>query len=201
MMKVMKMASKIRQQYSQIASQVRRRLKLLQERMPEAVSVQRYRGEFPKLKELGKVSESALKQGIKEAKKILKSGELSLRANKRSQNTAIKTLNERGYNYINQDNFGYFMNFLDDARARGLASIYGYQYLLDTFNRAKKRGLSDDEIRGNIQYWAEQADRQKALAMKKGIPLEEVEGKRLYVRKGRKYDSSSQSFQRSKRRK
>ena len=169
--------------------------------MPEAVSVQRYRGEFPKLRDLGNVSESALRRGIKEAERLLKSNELSLRANKRSQATAIQTLNERGYNYINNQNFGYFMNFLDDARARGLASIYGYQYLLDTFNRAKKRGLSDDEIRGNIQYWANQADRQKAIAMKKGIPLEELEGKRLYIRRGRKYDSSSESFQRSKRKK
>ena len=147
------------------------------------------------------MSESALRRGIKEAERLLKSNELSLRANKRSQATAIQTLNERGYNYINQGNFGYFMNFLDDARARGLASIYGYQYLLDTFNRAKKRGLSDDEIRGNIQYWANQADRQKAIAMKKSIPLEELEGKRLYIRRGRKYDSSSESFQRSKRKK
>ena len=195
------MASKIRQQYSKLASQIRRKAKILEQRMPEAVSVQRYRGEFPKLRDLGNVSESALRRGIKEAERLLKSNELSLRANKRSQATAIQTLNERGYNYINQGNFCYFMNFLDDARARGLASIYGYQYLLDTFNRAKKRGLSDDEIRGNIQYWANQADRQKAIAMKKGIPLEELEGKRLYIRKGRKYDSSSESFQRSKRKK
>lgn len=195
------MASKIRQKYSKLASQIRRKAKILEQRMPEAVSVQRYRGEFPKLRELGNVSESALRRGIKEAERLLQSNELSLRANKRSQATAIQTLNERGYNYINNQNFGYFMNFLDDARARGLASIYGYQYLLDTFNRAKKRGLSDDEIRGNIQYWANQADRQKAIAMKKGIPLEELEGKRLYIRRGRKYDSSSESFQRSKRKK
>lgn len=195
------MASKIRQKYSKLASQIRRKAKILEQRMPEAVSVQRYRGEFPKLRDLGNVSESALRRGIKEAERLLKSNELSLRANKRIQATAIQTLNERGYNYINQGNFGYFMNFLDDARARGLASIYGYQYLLDTFNRAKKRGLSDDEIRGNIQYWANQADRQKAIAMKKGIPLEELEGKRLYIRRDRKYDSSSESFQRSKRKK
>lgn len=195
------MTSKIRQQYSKLASQIRRKAKVLEQRMPEAVSVQRYRGEFPKLRDLGNVSESALRRGIKEAQRLLESNELSLRANKRSQATAIQTLNERGYNYINNQNFGYFMNFLDDARARGLASIYGYQYLLDTFNRAKKRGLSDDEIRGNIQYWANQADRQKAIAMKKGIPLEELEGKRLYIRRGRKYDSSSESFQRSKRKK
>ena len=191
------MTSKIRQKYSKLASQIRRKARILEQRMPEAVSVQRYRGEFPKLRDLGNVSEKALKLGIREAEKVLKSGELSLRAQKRSMNTAIKTLNERGYTYVNQQNFGYFMDFLDDARARGLASIYGYQYLLDTFNRAKKRGLSDDEIRGNIAYWAEQADKQRAMAEKKGIALDEFEAKRLYIRKGRY--SSSETFKRNKR--
>lgn len=192
----MKMASKIRQRYAYMAGRVRRQMRELEKRMPEAVSLERYRGEFPKLKDLGKVSESALKLGIKEAEKLLQSGELSLRSQRRSMNTAIKTLNERGYNYVNQQNFGYFMDFLDDARARGLASIYGYQYLLDTFNRAKKRGLSDDEIRGNIAYWAEQADKQKAMAERKGIALDEIEAKRLYVRRGRY--SNSETFKRRK---
>ena len=189
--------NKIRAEYSYLAGRIRRQMRELEARMPEAVSLERYRGEFRPLRELGNVSDKALKRGIKEAKKVLKSGEISLRAQKRAMNTAIKTLNERGYDYINRGNFGYFMDFLDDARARGLASIYGYQYLLDTFNRAKKRGLSDAEIRGNIAYWAEQADKQKAMAEKKGIPLDEIEAKRLYVRRGRY--SSSESFQRRKK--
>lgn len=193
------MASKVRQRYAYLAGRIRRQMRELEKRMPESVSLERYRGEFPKLKDLGKVSESALKLGIKEAERLLESGELSLRHQRRSVNAAIKTLNERGYDYVNKQNFKYFFDFLDDARARGLASIYGYQYLLDTFNRAKKRGLSDDEIRGNIEYWAEQADKQMAMAERKGIALDEIEAKRLYLRKGRK--SNSESFQRSKQKK
>ena len=189
--------NKIRAEYSYLAGRIRRQMRELEARMPDAVSLERYRGEFRPLRELGNVSDKALKRGIREAKKVLKSGEISLRAQKRAMNTAIKTLNERGYDYINRENFGYFMDFLDDARARGLASIYGYQYLLDTFNRAKKRGLSDAEIRGNIAYWAEQAEKQKAMAEKKGIPLDEIEAKRLYIRRGRY--SSSESFQRKKK--
>ena len=193
------MASKIRQRYSYLAGRVRRQISKLRERMPEAVSLERYtEKEFPKLREMKiQPADRALKAAIRQAEKLLSSGELSLRSQRRSMNTAIKTLNDRGYNYVNQQNFGYFMNFLDDARARGLASIYGYQYLLDTFNRAKKRGLSDDEIRGNIAYWAEQADKQRAMAEKKGIALDEFEAKRLYIRKGRY--SSSETFKHNKR--
>lgn len=198
-MKVMKMASKIRQRYSYLAGRVRRQISKLRERMPEAVSLERYsEKEFPKLREMKiQPSDRALKAAIRQAEKLLSSGELTLRRQRRSVATAIKTLNERGYTYVNQQNFGYFMDFLDDARARGLASIYGYQYLLDTFNRAKKRGLSDDEIRGNIAYWAEQADKQRAMAEKKGIALDDIEAKRLYIRKGRY--SSSETFKRNKR--
>lgn len=198
-MKVMKMANKIRQRYSYLAGRVRRQISKLRERMPEAVSLERYsEKEFPKLREMKiQPSDRALKAAIRQAEKLLSSGELTLRRQRRSVATAIKTLNERGYTYVNQQNFGYFMDFLDDARARGLASIYGYQYLLDTFNRAKKRGLSDDEIRGNIAYWAEQADKQRAMAEKKGIALDEFEAKRLYIRKGRY--SSSETFKRNKR--
>ena len=193
------MANKIRQRYSYLAGRVRRQISKLRERMPEAVSLERYsEKEFPKLREMKlQPSDRALKAAIRQAEKLLSSGELTLRRQRRSVATAIKTLNERGYTYVNQQNFGYFMDFLDDARARGLASIYGYQYLLDTFNRAKKRGLSDDEIRGNIAYWAEQADKQRAMAEKKGIALDEFEAKRLYIRKGRY--SSSETFKRNKR--
>lgn len=193
------MANKIRQRYSYLAGRVRRQISKLRERMPEAVSLERYsEKEFPKLREMKiQPSDRALKAAIRQAEKLLSSGELTLRRQRRSVATAIKTLNERGYTYVNQQNFGYFMEFLDDARARGLASIYGYQYLLDTFNRAKKRGLSDDEIRGNIDYWAEQADKQRAMAEKKGIALDEFEAKRLYIRKGR--HSSSETFNRNKR--
>ena len=193
------MASKIRQRYSYLAGRVRRQISKLRERMPEAVSLERYsEKEFPKLREMKiQPSDRALKAAIRQAERLLSSGELTLRRQRRSVATAIKTLNERGYTYVNQQNFGYFMDFLDDARARGLASIYGYQYLLDTFNRAKKRGLSDDEIRGNIAYWAEQADKQRAMAEKKGIALDEFEAKRLYIRKGRY--SSSETFKRNKR--
>ena len=193
------MASKIRQRYAYLAGRVRRQISKLRERMPEAVSLERYtEKEFPKLREMKiQPSDRALKAAIRQAEKLLSSGELTLRRQRRSVATAIKTLNERGYTYVNQQNFGYFMDFLDDARARGLASIYGYQYLLDTFNRAKKRGLSDDEIRGNIAYWAEQADKQRAMAEKKGIALDDIEAKRLYIRKGRY--SSSETFKRNKR--
>ena len=193
------MANKIRQRYAYLAGRVRRQISKLRERMPEAVSLERYsEKEFPKLREMKiQPSDRALKAAIRQAEKLLSSGELTLRRQRRSVATAIKTLNERGYTYVNQQNFGYFMDFLDDARARGLASIYGYQYLLDTFNRAKKRGLSDDEIRGNIAYWAEQADKQRAMAEKKGIALDEFEAKRLYIRKGRY--SSSETFKRNKR--
>ena len=92
------MASKIRQRYSYLAGRVRRQISKLRERMPEAVSLERYsEKEFPKLREMKiQPSDRALKAAIRQAEKLLSSGELSLRSQRRSMNTAIKTLNDRG---------------------------------------------------------------------------------------------------------
>ena len=196
--------NKIRAEYSYYAGRVRRQLRQLEQRMPESIMLERCEGEFPTLKELGPVTDRALERGVKEAKRLLESKELSLKTRKRAMGAAIKTLNARGYDYINASNFRYFFDFLEDARSRGLASIYGYQYLLDTFNRAKQRGLSDEEIKGNIAYWAEQYEARKEQAAKRGIPEDMIRNPKLYIRKGRYVDkegkyTSSQSFQRSKK--
>lgn len=198
------MANKIRQRYSYLSGIIRRKLRNLEARMPESVMLERYSGEFRPLKELGNVSDRALKRGIQEAERLLASKELSLKNRKRAMGAAIKTLNSRGYDYINAGNFRYFFDFLEDARSRGLASIYGYQYLLDTFNRAKQRGLSDEEIKGNIAYWSEQYEKRKLKADKLGIPEDMIDNPKLYVKRGRYVDeqgryTSSESFQRSRK--
>lgn len=198
------MTNKIRQRYAYLSGVIRRKLRKLEARMPESIMLERYSGEFRPLKELGPVSDRALQRGIKEAERLLESKELSLKTRKRAMGAAIKTLNSRGYDYINSGNFKYFFDFLEDARSRGLASIYGYQYLLDTFNRAKKRGLSDEEIKGNIAYWAEQYETRREQADRRGLPEDMIKNPKLYVRKGRYVDekgkyTSSESFQRSKK--
>ena len=166
------------QKYSRATIKVRRRLKRIEGKPGYKSIVEKYRGEFPTLRELGNVSDKDLMIMTRKAEGLLKTKTLTHKHEEQIVK-ALKTLNETGFDYINKENFDYYFSFLDDARARGLASIYGYQPILDAINRAETKGLTAEEIAGNIEYWGEHA-----------------KGQKLYVRKGRKPKSSSHDFKR-----
>lgn len=172
------MAKKIKAstRYSKASIKIRRQLKRLEGRAGSKALIEKYRGEFPTLKELGNVSERDLEVMTRKAEGLLQTKTLATK-HERQLRQAVETLQDRGYDYINRGNIDEFFDFLDDARARGLASIYGYEAILDAVNRARRRKLSAEEIQGNIEYWAEHNT-----------------GQRLYVRKGRKPRSSSDDF-------
>ena len=46
------------------------------------------------------------------------------------------------------------MRFLDDARARGLGSIYSSEQLIKAVNEAKRKGLTKAQVEANIERWA-----------------------------------------------
>ena len=162
--------NKLRTQYAKKSYYIRKRIEKLEENRGFVRSVERYKGEFLSLtdyKKVGKTySDKELKFKLDRMDEILSSGELSLKENKRILASTIKTLNERGYDFINEDNIEETLDFLDDARARGLTAIYGYEAVVEAVNRAKQKGLSKEQILGNIDYWAEQ-DGTKALYVSK----------------------------------
>ena len=166
----------LQSQYSKASIKIRRQLKRLESRPGGRALVERYRGEFPTLKQLQGVSDRDLRQLTKKAESLLKTKTLTTRHDRQIRE-AVSTLQERGYDYITRENFNEFFSFLDDARARGLTAVYGYEAILDAVNRARKKKLTPQEIKANIEYWAEHG-----------------EGQRLYVRKGRKLKSSSDDF-------
>ena len=166
----------LRSQYSKASIAIRRQLKRAEQRPGGKQLVERYRGEFPRLAELGPVSEKDLRALTKKAQGLLQTKTLTTKHD-RQINQAVETLRDRGYDYINRNNIDEFFDFLDDARARGLTSIYGYEAILDAVNRARKRKVTSEEIKANIAYWAENNT-----------------GQQLYVRKGRKLRSSSDDF-------
>ena len=175
----------LRQQYIQESKYIRRRLSDIEKRMPDSMIVQRYKNEFPGVKDLGPTSDAGFRMALKEIRKLRESGQLSVSSQRRSKAGAIATLNARGYTFVNDENFDPLFRFLDDARARGLTSIYGYTQLLTAFDRAVKRGLTEDEIKGNIEYWANNADKEKP--------------QRLTVRRGRSPASSANISKRIKK--
>ena len=71
------------------------------------------------------------------------------------------------------------MRFLDDARSRGLGSLYSSTQLIDLIKEAKDKRLTNAQIRANIDKWA----RQTVKYDKEGKVIEVENPRKLYVRR------------------
>ena len=150
-----KNSENLRLEYNQAVKEINKQLKALAKEDPSSVTLERWRGYFKPVYNKNPHYETMRKMK-KQATDLLKSGQLSLEGHKRSVANAIETLHREGYNFINRKNFNSFMRFLDDARARGLGALYSSEQLLEAINTAKDRGLTEEEIKKNIERWAKQ---------------------------------------------
>lgn len=179
---------KLRITYSKLSSRVRYKIKTLENRFIETRSTQRYGGQFLGLREREREgydnTEKALKIMIKQMKQILASGELSIVTERRQRASAIKTFHNMGFTFVNDSNIGEMFQFLDDARARGLATMYGSDQLIEVFDRMKKQKMTNEQIKGNIDYWSKQKNSKPLRASKNRSSDREFEKpKGIYKRK------------------
>ena len=120
----------------------------------------------------------AVRTAYNSIKKLYESGATSLETSERSIANAIDTLKRKGYS-IDRRNFNSFMRFLDDARSRGLGSLYSSTQLIDLIKEAKDKRLTNAQIRANIDKWA----RQTVKYDKEGKVIEVENPRKLYVRR------------------
>ena len=161
---------------------INKNLSKLAKEMPESKALERYSGEFQPITTQNP-NKRVLAKALKQVKAIYKSGVTSLSHQKRSMNLAIQTLKEQGIDYVDRRNFNSFFTFLDDARARGLGSIYSSTQLIEAFKAAKDKGLTKSQILANIEYWAQKYvkyDKEgKIIEPDEYQPIKTISGKRL----------------------
>lgn len=175
------MASKdpIKRKYAEMSYRARKQYANLVSRVPSARSTSRYSAyDFRPLSQLSKEELANLPVITAELERVLKSGQLSLQVHRRQMSTALETLqrnNPGRFDFINAENITEFFSFLDDARERGLAQqshggkgIYSYREVLEAVENARKKGLTEKQIRANIEYWAEQTTRESVTATREG---------------------------------
>ena len=105
-----------------------------------------------------------LKRQTQTYEQLLKGGTLSLQRHRRAYSTAKKTLKERYDIDLNNDQIGQFFKFMDDLRARGIASYKGSGDWADVFNNIQRKELSREEILMNIRKWSEGLERAEKKA-------------------------------------
>lgn len=148
--------AELRRQYSKQAYVARQRLGKIEAAFgSKAEIVQRRAGDFRPLKELGNLNRQQLAQELSSTQKFLASRSSRVKEYGQVRQNIIDSFNENGYNFVNESNLDDLYQFLEDARARHLGSMYGSDQLIETWNRAQKRGMTPEQLLGNIEYWAE----------------------------------------------
>lgn len=148
--------AELRRQYSKQAYVARQRLGKIESAFgSKAEIVQRRAGDFRPLKELGDLNRQQLAQELSSTQKFLASGSSRVKEYGQVRQNIIDSFNENGYDFVNESNLDDLYQFLEDARARHLGSMYGSDQLIETWNRAQKRGMTPEQLLGNIEYWAE----------------------------------------------
>lgn len=148
--------AEMRRQYSKQAYVARQRLGKIEAAFgSKAEIVQRRAGDFRPLKELGNLNRQQLAQELSSTQKFLASGSSRVKEYGQVRQNIIDSFNENGYDFVNESNLDDLYQFLEDARARHLGSMYGSDQLIETWNRAQKRGMTPEQLLGNIEYWAE----------------------------------------------
>lgn len=164
----------LRKEYSTVSRRLRQQLKRLTAAYPENNLKDWLAGEFPTLKEVGRISNKGMSLLLKRAKGIYQSGLLTIPKYEASLVQSAKTLNEAGFGFVTPDNAEAMWRFIDDMRARGLADIYGYRYFVDQYSRITNDGkLTPEQLEATVQDWTEYAERyQKRVneARRKGKP-------------------------------
>lgn len=161
----------IRYKYAQISYVARKQYQRLVERVPAARSVSRYSlADFPSLKELGQISDLDLARNYAFIKNVVNSGQLSVQENRRRISTALETIRQQmpGQDFITEENAVDLFNFLSDARAAGLETVYGYREILQEVSRAQKAGLTPEQIRLNMEYYRNRSAVADARALQEG---------------------------------
>lgn len=136
-------------------------------------------GKFPKgLPKLADIAPEDLPYLLQQAATALTSKSGSLKGLQQRQQSAIESFRERGYTQINESNFKEFVDFLEEAKEKGLAKVYGSDSVVNLYENTQAMGLSPEEVMQDFNWWAENienAETAQATLEENGIDIEDVD--------------------------
>ncbi len=142
--------SQLKRLYSWRSYEARKKLQRLEQKYgPDSQIVRDQKNRFKPLKEMGDLSHRQLAQA---AARTYDFG--SSKTGQTIENLAERLRDNYGFKTITDKNLEASLEFLDDARARGIASLYPSQgAILAAASRAVNQGLSLEEWQKNVDDW------------------------------------------------
>lgn len=148
----------LRKMYTAAARQARQAYKDVAAAYPGSAPVTMYKGDFKSFTTISKygMKKSQLAKELASVERYLSGSYSSVERYEDYRQKSIATFREHGYN-VTEENFNTVQDFMKDVTESGIKAIYGSDQLLQAFQRAKKRGLSNEQFSRNLQRWIENA--------------------------------------------
>lgn len=174
--------SEARAEYSRLRSAAVKRLQRLSGTEGERYSAFRMYGKegFPSLPKNASASEVG--RALADAYHFLEMKTSSIGAIRSSQRNAIKTLNERGYGFINKGNIREFGEFMEAARQQKVASDNrgGSPVIVEMYETVKRLQIPPEQVQRRFSYWL--SKRKELEAMPTPKPGEKISSDSVQVR-------------------
>lgn len=152
----------LRKEYSRLRSIARKRLERFEG--TEWKDTQIYKlnvGVYKPLKEIG--SDRELRHLFSDVARFVKAEVSSVSTLEKQRNTAVATLNERGYEFVNKENYRQFAEFMEYARVSNLNKLYDSKRVADFYDAAEKKQLSTEELRKAFKSWSRKQKKLKKI--------------------------------------
>lgn len=147
--------SEARAEYSRLRSAAVKRLQRISGTEGERYSAYRMYGKegFPSLPKNASASEVG--RALADVYHFLEMKTSSIGSIRASQRNAIKTLNERGYGFINKGNIREFGEFMEAARQQKVASDNrgGSPVIVELYETVKRLQIPPEQVQRNFARW------------------------------------------------
>lgn len=146
--------AEMRKEYSYLRAIANKRLKRFKgSEFEEHQSYIRNADKFVKLSEMSSKRELIMK--LYEVKKFVSAKSSSVTGLRAIRRQALETAKERGLTWLNKNNIKAFGEFMEEARARGYAKLYGSERVAGLFGTASKKGLDPQKLFEDFSFWME----------------------------------------------
>lgn len=113
-------------------------------------------------------NKSQLAKKLYQVSKFVGSEQGSLSGQRRIQKRTIETLQEHGYDFVNEKNFRQFSQFMEEMRVRAGGRLLDSDRVAEVFGVTQNLGVAPSELKEDFKWWLEHAPELKQVPRLKG---------------------------------
>lgn len=152
----------LRTEYSRLRSIARKRLERFEGTEWTTSQIYKYNKEgFKPLAEIK--SDRELRMLLSDVARFVTAERGSVSGLEKERKQAVKTLNERGYTFVNKKNFRKFAEFMEYVRTANLNRMFDSKRVADFYEATERKNYSEEEMRDAFKSWSRNQKKQNKI--------------------------------------